>query len=618
MKRKGRSVSLGVKLVALMVAFTVIPTVAVALLSIRSVDSELLKMIEKDLTSQIEMAVALVETQQAQVDAGAVSLEEAQAKVKEALKPLKVGETGYFYALDGNGRLTCHPAKEGQDLSAEGFIQQMLKQRNGYIRYAWINKELGETKARDKVVAFRDFKDWGWILAAGSYLDEFQGLARAVQNTTVVTGVVASVVAILVGIFAVQAITKPISRLSAIAAQVASGDLTVEVPQVRTRDEVETLRNSFAEMIGSLRGIIGDISRVSEEVSSSSEEMSATAEESSNAIQQVAKAAQDAARTAEAQAREVGGATEAMKGLKEALTQIAKGSQDQARVTHETSGAVKEIAQAIQGISGSAGSLASASEETRKSADSGRDAVSQTVDGIKQIGDVASKINESISVLAARSDKIGEIVGVIDEIANQTNLLALNAAIEAARAGDHGKGFAVVADEVRKLAERSAKSTKEISELISEIQRGTTASVNAIDEGTKAVQKGVELGAFATRAIQAILDLAESTDENVRSIVASINQVSASSDQVEKAVEQIAATAEESTAATEEVTASAKQVEELLQSVGTAAGTASAGAEEISASSEELGASSEEMASSAQSLAKMAQGLKALVDRFRV
>ncbi len=617
MERRRRSITLGFKLVGLMIAFTVLPSVAVQVLAIRSVNNELLTTIQKDLTSQIDMAGALAESQQAQVRAGAVSVAEAQAMVKDILKPLKVGDTGYFYAVDLKGHLTCHPVAVGRDLSGEAFIQEMLKQRNGYIRYGWVNKELGETEARDKVAAFKEFKEWGWIFGAGSYLDEFQGLAEAVRSTTIVTGVAACVLAVFVGIMAVRAITRPISRLSAIAAQVASGDLTVEVPAVRTRDEVQTLRDSFAGMIGSLRDVIHDIAKVSEEVSSSSEEMSAMAEESSNAIQQVAKAAQDSARTAESQAREVVGASEAMKGLKEALTQIATGSQEQARVTHETSGAVKEIVGAIQGISGSAGSLASASEETRKSAEGGRDAVGETVEGIRRIGEVASKISDSIAILSARSDKIGEIVGVIDEIANQTNLLALNAAIEAARAGEHGRGFAVVADEVRKLAERSAKSTKEISELIAEIQRGTTASVNAIDEGSKAVEKGVELGAFASRAIQAILDTAQSTDESDRSTVAAINQVSASSDQVGRAVEQIASTTEQSTAATEEVTASAKQVEELLKSVGAAAGSASAGAEEISASSEEIGASSEEMASSAQSLAKMAEGLRAMVERFK-
>jgi methyl-accepting chemotaxis protein len=99
--------------------------------------------------------------------------------------------------------------------------------------------------------------------------------------------------------------------------------------------------------------------------------------------------------------------------------------------------------------------------------------------------------------LGEHSQQIGEIIQVIDDIAEQTNLLALNAAIEAARAGEHGKGFAVVADEVRKLAERSSKATKEIAELITNIQKLTAGAVKAMEEGTGEVEQGVSLAVDA-------------------------------------------------------------------------------------------------------------------------
>src|SRR5450759_1398810 len=162
-------------------------------------------------------------------------------------------------------------------------------------------------------------------------------------------------------------------------------------------------------------------------------------------------------------------------------------------------------------------------------------------EAVTVMGDIAGRVKDSaviIGSLGKRSDDIGEIIELINDIADQTNLLALNAAIEAARAGEHGRGFAVVADEVRKLAERTSASTTEISDMIKTITDGVQKTVESMDEAKDKVGTGVEFSSQASTALERIIESIDHLHGGVHQIATAIEEMSATTDEMTKEINQ--------------------------------------------------------------------------------
>ncbi|MBW7842621.1 MAG: methyl-accepting chemotaxis protein, partial [Ignavibacterium sp.] len=170
---------------------------------------------------------------------------------------------------------------------------------------------------------------------------------------------------------------------------------------------------------------------------------------------------------------------------------------------------------------------------------------------------------ETVQQLGKNSDQIGEIVQVIDDIADQTNLLALNAAIEAARAGEQGRGFAVVADEVRKLAERTTKATKEIATMIKQIQKDTNGAVESMQQGTQEVESGKTLAQKAGASLKDIINGAEQVVDIVSQVAAASEEQSSAAEQISKNIESISSVTQQSASGLQQIAHASEDLNRL-------------------------------------------------------
>jgi methyl-accepting chemotaxis protein len=219
--------------------------------------------------------------------------------------------------------------------------------------------------------------------------------------------------------------------------------------------------------------------------------------------------------------------------------ELVSGADRQKSQTHEVASAIEQMTITIQDNSKNAITTAELAESAGEKAKEGGRVVSETIAGIQRIADVVNKSEKTIQELANNTNKIGEIIKVINEIADQTNLLALNAAIEAARAGEQGRGFAVVADEVRKLAERTTNATEEIEGMLGRIQKDTSDAVLVINEGTREVENGKKLAFEANTALEEIIKGADEVSVTIKQLAAANEEQSTTSSVISKNVENI-------------------------------------------------------------------------------
>ena len=334
---------------------------------------------------------------------------------------------------------------------------------------------------------------------------------------------------VVVGYFAMgtyYATINSIKQLSDSAHTLSTGDLRPRI-DLGTRDELKQVGDSFNEMANAFSGLLRNVQSGAAQVLSAAHRMS----ESSLQISQ----------SSESQSESASSMAAAVEQMTVGIDHISKNAVD------------------ANAISNQAGDL---------SAEGGR--IVGTV--VKEIQMIADAVNDSANIideLGRQSDQISAIVNVIKEIADQTNLLALNAAIEAARAGESGRGFAVVADEVRKLAERTTKSTQEISSMISAIQSGTQNAVASMRDGVSRVNEGVTLATQAGEAMSEIQSNAGQVVETVGEISSSLREQSAASTEIAKNVEHIAQMAEENNAAVSENSKTAHELERLSEGLQT-------------------------------------------------
>lgn len=376
--------------------------------------------------------------------------------------------------------------------------------------------------------------------------------------------ITASILIILLGILITKRITKRLNDFVVFIGALAQGDFSAKIKEENLKDKSEfgIVTNALDKMTKNIIELIKQLGNTSEQLVLSSEELTASAEQSADASNLVASA----------------------------VTTMAHGADEQRSLANDTNEVVENISDKINVVSENSKSVSALTDNAKISANAGEDAVEKAVNQMEIIEQKTNETSTIISELEEKSVKIGQILDTIQNISQQTNLLALNAAIESARAGEAGKGFSVVAEEIRKLAEQSQGATKEIAEIINDVQNKTNSAVLVMNENSKEVSTGAKVVDVAGRSFREILQMITEISKQIHEISNSITEI---------------------TVGTKESVTSVNNIQNISTKIADETQT-------ISAAAEEQLASVEEIASSSKLLSQMSEELSSIINKFKI
>ncbi|CAN0619214.1 methyl-accepting chemotaxis protein II, aspartate sensor receptor [Burkholderia multivorans] len=425
--------------------------------------------------------------------------------LKDSIKKVGIGDTGYVYVFDSKpgdtqGLMLIHPQLEGRNMAKDDTLSPIFKyligHRDGIYRYMYSPRP-DAFAGREKIVASREYKGWGWEVVAGTWTDEFLRDAEILRRI-LIGGIVATglLLAALLWAGLHRMVSRPLARAVEVANAIAKGDLNQKIDP-RSTDETGQLLAALNQMNESLRAIVGEVHSASGSVETAS-------------------------------------------------SQIAAGNTDLSQRTQEQAGRLEETATAMRAL---AGTVMQNVEYAKQANQLAQGASATAASGGAVVGNVIAAMNG----ISDASKRIADILGVIDGIAFQTNILALNAAVEAARAGGQGRGFAVVASEVRVLAQRSAEAAKEIRGLISD-------SVLKVDSGAEQAEAAGRTMDEIVAAVKRVTDImGDITSASVEQS-SGIEQVNQAVVQMDHVTQQNAMLVEEAALAAESMREQASQL----------------------------------------------------------
>lgn len=339
--------------------------------------------------------------------------------------------------------------------------------------------------------------------------------------------IAANLLAITLGLLLVfwldRIIAKPLQQATAVARQIATGNLAVSVPPSNGNDEVGQLMRSLNTMVEGWRQLV-------KETNAGIATLSAAASE-----------------------------------ILAGTMQVAAGATETAAAVSETTATVEEVKQTALLASQKARTVSDGAQQAAQTVEVGRKAIEGGVEGMENAQAQMESIAETIVKLSERSQAIAEIIATVGGLAEQSNLLAVNAAIEAAKAGEQGKGFAVVAQEVKDLAEQSRQATRQVRQILSDIQKAISAAVMTTEQGARTVAKGAAQAAEAGNAIKSLSEGIADAAQAAAQIAATSQQQLAGMDQVAMAMENIKQVSAENAAGSRQSEASAQNLHELGQ-----------------------------------------------------
>jgi methyl-accepting chemotaxis protein len=518
----------------------------------------------------VELAMGIVETHDAEVKAGKMTLEQAKIDSAEHISKLRYETREYIWINDLGKpvpKMIMHPtipALNGKELNDTKFNKatgkregltgkfKKIEDRNlfvsfnevveqagqGFVMYAWPKPKKGggvTSELYPKLSFVKKYEPWGWVLGSGIYVDDVKKDMAALRWTLLGLTALFALFTLILSFFVSRGITRTLQHVTGSLQEMGTvgGDLSRRLV-IEREDESGALARAFNNFLDTLKGLVDNIGRNADEVAAAAIQLNSTAQ------------------------------------------QIATGSGQLAAQTISVATAGEEMASTSTEIARNCSMAVENANRAGQTALSGSEVVDHAVQSIQRISVRVQESAQTVESLGKRSEQIGQIIGTIEDIADQTNLLALNAAIEAARAGEQGRGFAVVADEVRALAERTTKATREIGEMIKTIQQETKIAVTAMEAGVMEVTQGTADAARSGKALEEIM-------EQVGEVTNQINQ--------------IATAAEEQTATTSDISSNMQRIIQVVQ---------------------ETSDSSGDTAAAAGQLSNLAEGLKRTVAQFRL
>jgi methyl-accepting chemotaxis protein len=553
------------QLLIIMILIVSIPLLTLSLASYQIAKKQTYEEIEEQLSIQSELWATVTKTNANQ------ATEETKAQLRKQLlqqiSEQKIGESGYIWVLNSKGDyiLSADRIRDGENIwntkDADGtfFIQKMITESKknpgeAYIHYyPWKNKD--ESFSRMKLAAATYVPEWDWIIGPSAYQDDIMGHLGGLKDLIIII-IIICILSIAICIPFAYHLTKkiilPLQKSINFAECIATGNLSSKIEYNHT-NEIGTLTKSLIHMQDTLRTLIESIKKNADILSITSERLSASAEEVNASTQEISATTQHISEGSQKLNKSIYDIQAAQDSLNKSMDEVSENAEHSAKEAND------------------------ANRESLKGAHAAKDANLK----MEKINQVVSDSAGAIESLSEKSQKIGKIILVINEISEQTNLLALNAAIEAARAGEAGKGFAVVSEEIRKLAEESQHATKQIEEVITEIINSTDAAMKTIKEGSHEVEAGTFIISDALKALNTIGLKVSTLSQKVATISGSIRVQMNRTHKVRDAISGASSVAEESAAAAQEVTASIEQTSATMQEVARSAQELSKKANEL-------------------------------------
>ncbi|MBH0078400.1 methyl-accepting chemotaxis protein [Pseudoalteromonas sp. NZS11] len=450
--------------------------------------------------------------------------QQAQSQALNAIRALRYDKTNYFWINNYQPKMVMHPIKpalEGKDLTNNkdpdgkalfvDMVNIVKRSGEGFIPYKW--PKPGKEKPVEKIAFVKGFNQWQWIIGSGVYLDSIDEAFSEQRNLIVVSATIMIIAVILLSYFIGKSILIP-TRLAADMMKDISqgeGDLTRTLNE-SGNDEISELSHSFNLFVLKMRESLVHVSQ------------------SANDVSEHAHTVDDSSRTSHS----------FIELQNDSSTQVAAAME---QMTHQ-----------IHDVSRNAEAAEQAAKDAAQNASTGKNVVAQTITAIETLSSNIETVSRVTEDLANESHNIGSVLDVIRSISEQTNLLALNAAIEAARAGEHGRGFAVVADEVRTLASRTGQSTDEIQTMITKLQEGAKAAVEAVKSSQALSVSTVDQASSANTSLNEIERLVSIITEMNSQIARATEQQTQAADEVNLRINELSQSTEQSLNNTKQLT----------------------------------------------------------------